>query len=211
MKIPIRPLDGLLSVYLRSRRLTRIRPYLRGRILDLGCGDGPIISLLSPHNSYTGVDRPRMVRRLKFRYPQHRFFVANLDQGLAVPPESVFDTVVLTAVIEHLENPGILLDQVSPLLVDDGTLIVTTPTPGGDRLHYLGAVIGLASRFATAEHVRVYRKEDLESLLADHGFATKHYETFEFGLNQLIVGSPQHGSRRAGSLQALAAEPLTWM
>ncbi len=184
--------NALLSSSLRKRRLTQIRPYLRGRILDLGCGDGSLITFLPPHHSYVGVDRPKTVKVLRRRYPLHDFFAADLDDGLAIPSWYTFDTVVLCAVIEHLQSPGIILDQIGPVLAEDGDLIVTTPTPPGERLHHLGVVLGLFSHFAGLEHVRIYTREELESLLHEHGLALRQYQTFEFGLNQLVVASPFH-------------------
>ncbi len=182
--------NALFSSYLRKRRLRQIRPYLKGRILDLGCGDGSLITFLPPHQSYTGVDRPETVQMLRGMYPLHDFFAANLEEGFTVPPRYTFNTVVLSAVIEHLQSPGILLDRIGPVLIDDGNLIVTTPTPQGDRIHHLGVVLGLFNHFAGRGHVRIYKGEELKSLLGEHGFTLKHYHTFEFGLNQLVVANP---------------------
>ena len=38
-----------------------------------------------------------------------------------------FDVVVAGEIIEHLENPGLFLDNVKKVLKDDGILIITTP------------------------------------------------------------------------------------
>ncbi len=183
---------ALLSSYLRKQRLTKIRPYLKGRILDLGCGDASAVALISPQQSYTGVEvNVDVVERLRAQYPSHHFIAADLDQGYLGLLDRAYDTLVMCAIIEHLHNPESLLDQLSPTLADDGRLIVTTPTPLGDRIHHLGALVGLFSRLAVKEHVRIYGREELESLLSEHGFVVEHHEAFQFSFNHLFVA--RHG------------------
>ncbi len=69
---------------------------------------------------------------------------------------------------------------------------MTTPTPLGDHMHYIGAKIGLFSKIATQEHVKIYNRRELESLLTRHGLMVVHHETFEFGMNQLVVATPSY-------------------
>lgn len=185
---------GLLTGYLLKRRLGKVRPYLRGRILDLGCADGALLSCLSPGQSYTGVEvRADLVEALQTRYPSQRFIAADLDEGCPALSEGDYDTVVMCAVIEHLHNPDALLDRVAAALAQDGRLALTTPTPFGDRLLHAGTYLGLFNRGPVEEHARLYGKDDLTHMLGEHGFTVEVYGTFEFGLNQLVV------ARRAGS------------
>lgn len=179
---------GLLTNYLQRQRFAKVRPYLNGRILDLGCGDAALLALLSPQQSYTGVEvNADVVDRLQARYPSHRFIAADLDQGCPALSDAAYDTVVMCASIEHLRNPGPLLDQLRPALADAGRLVVTTPTPLADRILRVGTFLGLFNRGPVEEHERMYTRKELERLLSEHGFAVEYYETFEFGLNQLLV------------------------
>jgi len=189
---------SLLSRYLQQRRLSKVRRYLRGAVLDLGCGDASLLALLSPGQSYTGVDRNvGLVRTLQRTRPSCSFVAADLEAGvLPLQPER-YDTVVMSAVIEHLMSPAGLLGSVGNLIADGGRLVITTPTPVGDIVHRLGARVGLFSREAVEEHARIYGKRSLEALLSRHRFFIEHYETFELGLNQLCVASPV-SSREGG-------------
>ena len=46
---------GLLSPYLRNRRLAMARPLLTGRVLDVGCAEGHLAESV-PADRYVGVD-----------------------------------------------------------------------------------------------------------------------------------------------------------
>lgn len=179
---------ALLTGYLWRQRLTKVRPYLKGRVLDIGCGHAQLIRALSPQQSYTGVEvQADVVERLQAQYPFHRFIAADLNQGCPALSNGAYDTIVMLAVIEHLHNPETLLDQLGPALADDGRMAITTPTPLGDRILHIGRYIGLFNRERVEEHEKLYNKGELMRLLSEHRFAVEHYATFEFGLNQLVV------------------------
>ncbi len=179
---------ALLSNYLQRQRLMKVRPYLRGRILDIGCGDASLVAFLTPQQSYTGIDvNADVVERHRARYSSHRFFAADLDQSFPALSDGAYDTIVLCAVVEHLRNPETLLDQLYPALTDDGRLVVTTPTPLGGRIHRVGAFMGLFSHEAVEEHEKIYSRKELERLMSEHGFVVENYGKFNFGLNHLLV------------------------
>jgi 2-polyprenyl-3-methyl-5-hydroxy-6-metoxy-1,4-benzoquinol methylase len=181
-----------LSHHLQRRRLSKIQGYVRGAVLDLGCGDGSLLKWLSPDQPYTGVEiRADLVRELQQSGLPHRFVVADLDsEDLALEPQ-VYDTIVMSAIIEHLRMPGRVLASLARLLADDGRVVITTPTHLGDLVHRLGATVSLFSREAEKEHQRIFDKRSLELLLRECGFATEHYETFDLGLNQLCIAVPE--------------------
>ena len=92
----------------------RYGPWLRGRLLDVGCGKAHLKVLL-PDVEYTGIDVAGT--------PDVR---VNLEEAGELPfGEASFDTVVCTDVLEHLDN----LHQVFSELVRvaRGSIIVSLP------------------------------------------------------------------------------------
>ena len=79
--------QGLLSSALQRARLKAARPYLSGRILDIGCGNGSLAAYATPEN-YVGVDHDKeAVAAARALFPEH-IFISTL------PKTGVFDTVV---------------------------------------------------------------------------------------------------------------------
>ena len=95
--------EGLLSPFLRRQRFKVAKPYLNGRILDVGCGSGALAELIDPA-WYLGIELDEdSVNKAKQSYPHHFF------QNTLPPVEEKFNTVVSLAVIEHVPDPATLL------------------------------------------------------------------------------------------------------
>lgn len=99
-----------------------------------------------------------------------------------------FNTITMIAVIEHLKNLENVLRQCYTLLKNNGSLIITTPTPFGGKIHKNSARLGLTSKDAVEEHHRLYSYKDMKSLLTSHGFRIYIYQKFELWMNQMFVG-----------------------
>ncbi len=177
----------LLSEFLLQRRLAAVRPYLRGDVLDLGCGGADIARLLQPGQAYAGVDwRAALIDQLRARWPRHTFYQRDFDtQPLALPRR--FDTVVMLAVIEHLRQPERLFAQLGGALLPGGQVVMTSPSAWGNWAHGWGARVGLFSRQAAQEHNLIFSRERLAEQMRPHGLALAHYHTFAAGGNQLFV------------------------
>ena len=180
----------LLSRYLQRRRLSKIQGHIRGAVLDLGCGDGSLMIWLSPNQPYTGVEsRADLVKELQGSCPPGRFIAADLDVDDLTLEPGAYDTIVMSAVIEHLRTPAKILASLPQFLAANGRLVITTPTRFGDVVHRLGAMVGVFSREAEKEHQRIYDRGSLTCLLGECGFVIEHFETFDLGLNQLCVAT----------------------
>lgn len=177
----------LLSGYLRKRRFQAIAPYLRGNVLDLGCGLARVQILLTPDQEYVGVEGPpAFVKWLKSHYPGRQFYQRDLDQD-KLDLDEAFDTILMAAIVEHLEHPEYILCQIPAYLKPGGRLLITTPTPLGDRFHRLGARLGLFWQSAVEEHETIFTRDTLAPLLHSNGLIIQHYERFLLGGNQLFV------------------------
>jgi len=180
----------LLSNTIRGRRYAMALPYIAGRVLDIGCGQADLAGLISQGEEYVGIDiNPALLASGQQHYPQHRFYTADLEaQLLPEIAQQTFDTVALIALLEHLAQPAGILDQLAALLSPRGRVVATTPTPLGHRVHRLGAQLGLFYREAVEEHKSILDGAMLKRLFQAAGLRVAHYQQFEFGCNQLIVG-----------------------
>jgi methionine biosynthesis protein MetW len=97
-------------------------------ILDIGCGRGTLLERLrqkTPDAALFGVDiSTNTVEATRARGFDAR--VADVSTGLPFP-SAHFECVIFGEVIEHLVDPDAALREISRTLIDNGTLIVTTP------------------------------------------------------------------------------------
>lgn len=175
--------EGLLSPYLRKQRFLAAAPYLRGRVLDFGCGSGGLAALID-HDRYLGVE----IDSLSLELAQRRFAAHRFMSGLPDPSEK-FDTVVLLAVIEHVDEPAALLGQLAGYLTDAGSgrIVVTTPHPSVEWVHEYGAAMGLFSKHAGEEHKDLLDRAKLEQAGRQAGLALMSYSRFLLGANQIAI------------------------
>jgi predicted TPR repeat methyltransferase len=93
--------------------------------------------------------------------------------------DASFDVVVATDVLEHVTNPGQVLDRAHAHLVDDGELLVTTPRMTIPWWTLQGLVDG-GDPEDHPEHVAAFTRHHLKRLLDRHGFDVVEYESWGF-------------------------------
>ncbi len=65
--------EGLLSPFLRNKRFVNVKPFLRGRILDYGCGSGGLAEIV-PADCYLGIEIDHdSLQFARSRFPSHDF------------------------------------------------------------------------------------------------------------------------------------------
>lgn len=178
-----------LSLFLQSLRARAALPHLAGRVLDVGCDSASLVRLLPGCHGYVGVDvDPERVRAAEKAHPDVELHCLDVCRE-AVPAGDGFDSLVALAVIEHLSQPRAFLDRFVPLLNRGARIVLTTPTPFGERVHGLLRRLGLTSAACADLHEKIYRRGELEELLRTYGFEITESRRFELGMNRLVVGS----------------------
>lgn len=175
--------EGLLSPFLRNRRCKAAKPFLYGNIMDVGCGTGVLAKWVSPEN-YLGVDTDSTSLAIaKSKNPKHSFRQDMPNQNRK------FDTIVALAVIEHVKSPVDFLIDCSKHLkpLPTSKIIVTTPHPSMEHIHYIGSCIGLFSKHANEEHEELLDQKSLVLISAAANLEVINYRRFLFKGNQIAV------------------------
>jgi 2-polyprenyl-3-methyl-5-hydroxy-6-metoxy-1,4-benzoquinol methylase len=129
-------------------------------VIDMACGEGYGASVLAGSaRSVVGVDaNPEAHEHASLRYSRDgvRFERAMID-GFGED----CDAISFLQTIEHLEDPGAVLDHFRSLLRPGGVAFISTP-------NVLTLAPKGAERSGNPWHVREYRAEELAGLLAAH-------------------------------------------
>ena len=128
------------------------------RVLDMACGEGYGSEVLSRSAaSVVGVDaNPEAHEHARLRYRRQNLrFERGVVETFGEP--ETFDAVVFLQTIEHLEDPGAVLEHFRRLLAPGGVAYVSTPNvltlAGPDR-----------EKSDNPWHVREYRAHEFEQL-----------------------------------------------
>ena len=99
-----------------------IKEHANGSLLDLGCGNVPYYDIYK--ECVTDVYCTDWDNSLHMNI--HLDVVSDLNQGISFS-DNMFDTILFTDVLEHLKNPGRILEEISRVMKADGTLIMAIP------------------------------------------------------------------------------------
>ena len=181
-------MTGILSPLLEFWRMKKAVPWIKGSILDIGCGSGNLLKYLIKEINYLGVDiLDEAITKAKKVYPTHKFILLKDVEQFKLSVGK-YDTIVVLAVLEHLKNPHSFIMELIDHLEEEGRIIITTPVPFSDKILHFGNKFGLFSQEAHEEHENYFDKSTLSSLISECALKELHYEKFEFGLNQIIIG-----------------------
>jgi 2-polyprenyl-3-methyl-5-hydroxy-6-metoxy-1,4-benzoquinol methylase len=122
----------------------------------------------------------------------------------------LYDAVVCADVLEHLRDPGRILEQLRPLLKPDGGLLVSVPNVG-----YAGVLLDLLAGEFTYRplgildetHLRFYTRPSLLRLLAAHGFEADKFEPVMLSLDETEFGNRMVDRFTPSVLSALLEHP----
>lgn len=99
------------------------------KILDLGCGNGVLLTTLPDNIDYLGLDfSPIMIKEATGSHPAERFELADITNGSTWEKLAKYDFIAALAVFHHLPTPADhikLLQNIKQHLKPDGTALIS--------------------------------------------------------------------------------------
>ena len=186
-----------LALEVHNQFFLRSQTYLRGLVVDLGCGEKPYREDVVGRNCrYLGIDWPSSLHAVE---PD---VVTDLNQGVPLA-DGCADVVMSFSVLEHLHRPAMLLEESIRILKPGGHLLLQVPF----QWHVHEAPI---------DYVR-FTRHGLERLLNDAGFDSAEINAdCGFWVTWILKFNYQstrwiRGSRVSRSLARLVLVPVWWL
>jgi 2-polyprenyl-3-methyl-5-hydroxy-6-metoxy-1,4-benzoquinol methylase len=130
------------------------------RVIDMACGEGYGADLLAERAaSVVGVEaNPDAFEHARLRYvrPNLRF-----ERSMVEVYAEPCDAIVFLQTIEHVQDPGAVLDHFAAMLVPGGAVFISTP-------NVLTLAPAGAERSGNPWHLREYRPDEFAALCRAH-------------------------------------------
>lgn len=151
------------------------------RVLDLGFGDGLFLEEIAKSNELTIVEGSRSLAEVAESKILELGLNARVIHSLfeEFSTESNFDVVIASHVLEHVDNPSVLLEKIKSWLDKEGKLICIVPNREslhrrlGLRMGLIKKLDELSARDKLVGHQRVYSFGKLSDEINESGFEIK--------------------------------------
>ena len=143
-------------------------------ILDLGCGNANVISMLLQKTDAKlyGLDlSEKMIDVCKKRIGKRADFVVGDAEKLPYKDESM-DVIICNASFHHYPNPNIVLEEMWRTLKKGGVLILGDPTAPKLILQFLNMFI----KFSNSGDCKIYSEKGIKNLLVNNNFKIENWK-----------------------------------
>lgn len=196
--------EKIFSYFLNRAKVNKIQEHKKkGRILDIGCGNGDFLSVFSGEWELYGIE-PNPVG---YDLTNQRTKVKTLNRTLTECkfPDNFFDVITLWHVLEHIYDPNEELKEIGRILKKDGILVVSVP-----NVNSLGFKLGKKHwiHLDSPRHLHHYNPETINKILNKNGFKifSMTFPLFEFPLD--LYHSLINSLDRKKSIRTLLTFPI---
>jgi SAM-dependent methyltransferase len=161
---------------LRYKRLARLFSGRKAEVLDLGCGDGYVSCMLAEAGHKVDAMDISEERLSKFRDRAEKLGITQICGSVYEYdfPKN-YDVVVMSEVIEHLEEYDSILDRVYNIIKPGGRFIIAVPYR--EKLQFCKCPYCLKD-FSMYGHIHTFSEETFNNISHRLGCTITHMETF---------------------------------
>ncbi len=104
----------------------------KDRLLDIGCGQGVLSRVIPKKVEYVGIDiaKPLLTSAAQYQpSPSHSFIHADLTRPWPLAKEPLFSHAACILVLQNIEDPAIIFEELSKVLRDGGIAVFVLNHP----------------------------------------------------------------------------------
>lgn len=169
--------EELLRINLRNEILIHTvgQPINKGKVLDIGCGEGFLLSKLMELNyDALGIDFNDYGVGVHNSKALPLFIKGNIYEIIKNfhAKNNEFETIYLNNVLEHVLEPELLLIDIKKILTNSGKLVISVPNDFSD----LQMLMKRSNKFereywvSSPDHLNYFNHSSLESLVSSYNF-----------------------------------------
>ncbi len=155
--------------YFRKRRANKLAQLInnKGKILDIGCGNGQFLEMLSVLGDIeiygTEMEGSSAKRAAKIKNINLKIGALSKDDY----QKEYFDAITMFHVFEHLNEPSQYLDIIEDILKSNGYLVMSFPNIDSWQARFFK---GHWLHLDPPRHLFFYKPNDFKKLMKDRGF-----------------------------------------
>jgi 2-polyprenyl-3-methyl-5-hydroxy-6-metoxy-1,4-benzoquinol methylase len=174
---------GLAASYRTNSRKEMLEfvPMSAVRILELGCGEGNFSSLIKKRqNAETwGIEIDKVSASAAAEHLD-RVVVGDITAAIKSIPKCYFDCIVANDVLEHMQWPGLVLQEVLHYLAPDGLVVASIP-----NVRYFRSLIEIVIQgdfqyrnegIFDETHLRFFTAKSIHRLFSENGYEVVNIE-----------------------------------
>lgn len=158
--------------------------FLKGRILDYGCGEGFFLSKIRAFSKFLyGIDiSAQVIKKAASKYPDIDFNAID-NQNTLPYPDNYFDTVCAIDVLEHVLDIEGTLEEINRILVPGGNFLIATSELTKLKILVIAFTCLDKYFYPASPHIRYFTKRNLASILKQ-----KCFEVIKYKRNRVYFG-----------------------
>lgn len=177
MKIDIKKYHSRYFHFLYAMKTLRD---IKGSILDVGCGMGQIANEIKKSNPDLKVfacDKDESVLSFaKKNYGVNKIVFSNCDAHKLHFSDKKFDAVIMTDVLEHLENPQESIKEIRKVLKKNGVFHLVVPCEASLFTidGWIKKLFGKNLKERPIGHIQQFNLKDIKKMLTNDRFELRH-------------------------------------
>lgn len=186
---------GDMALKRRAKKIIEGLDLKKGeKILEVGCGNGYYLSLLNRLGlkiNLAGIDTDKAALKDAVKFVGNKKVRLILADASKIPfASNTFDRIVMSEVIEHVENEGKVLKEAYRVLKEGGILTLTTCNL--DYPFFWDPINWILQHFFSThiksgfwagiwnQHTRLYKSSQIESLIKNASFKIEKSESLTY-------------------------------
>lgn len=171
----IKPVEKFIGYFLFQRaRLVDSLLRGKGRVLDIGCGNGKFLQNLCSLGEYEahGIERPGNSAERAKKIAGLKIHEGEIE---SIQLDETFDTITMFHVFEHLTDPAVALDKIDILLKRGGNLVITVPNINGTQALLFK---GFWFHLDVPRHIFFFKPKRFSELMLSRGYKLVSQNSF---------------------------------